>query len=141
MGKNILREEIWKSFNVRRGELYVAKLEGKGNQQKGKRAVVIYSNNGNNKKAPTLNVIPLTSKNKELCVHVLLEGHGLKCPSMALLEQITTINKNQLVKRIGQVSKYDMQRIDAAADIQFGRAPVRRYTIKKIKKKNIRIAA
>lgn len=106
---------------IRRGDIFYAELYGTGNQQVGVRPVIIYSNNTNNIFAPVLQAIPVSSELKELCVHVLIEGFGLKEPSMALLEQITTINKTQLREKIGSLSTEYMNKIDQAADIQFGR--------------------
>ena len=82
--------------NIRKGDVYYAELVGFGNQQIGTRPVVIYSNNVNNIFSPTLNVIPITTELKDLCVHVRIKGCGLKTESTALVEQITTINKTQL---------------------------------------------
>ena len=106
---------------IKRGEIYCAELLGIGNQQTGVRPVIIYSNNKNNEYSPTVNIIPLSTDLRKLCVHVLIEGYGLKEPSMALLEQITTINKTQLRGKIGTISDEDMARVDRAADIQFDR--------------------
>lgn len=110
-------------MNVKRGELYTAMLEGKGNQQTGVRPVLIYSNNMNNNNAPTVNILPLSGEIKKLCVHVLIEGFGLKMKSVILPEQITTINKTQLVKKIGTVNSHFMRKIDTAVDVQLGRLP------------------
>lgn len=106
---------------IKRGELYYAELTAKGSIQGGIRPVLIYSNNLNNHYSTTLNVIPLTKEDKELCVHVKIEGCGLLYTSMALLEQITTINKSQLKHRIGEVDEECLCKINEAADIQLGR--------------------
>lgn len=110
-----------KGAKPKRCDIFYAKLEGKGSQQKGIKPVLIYSNNTNNAFAPTMNVFPLTSKLKDLLVHVLIEGYGLSEPSMVLVEQITTINKDQLKGYIGTISDLDMARVERASDIQFGR--------------------
>lgn len=106
---------------IKRGDLYYTSLLKNGSVQGGERVVLIYSNNLNNTFSPTVNVIPLTSKMKELCVHVVIKGFGLKKTSMALLEQITTIDKRQLDSYIGTVDECCLKEIDKAADIQFGR--------------------
>lgn len=108
--------------NIRRGDIFCAELIGKGSQQTGLRPVIVYSNNTNNMFSPTLNVIPLSAELKDLCVHVLIEGCGLKEPSMALLEQLTTINKTQIKYKIGKLTLDYMRKIDKAADIQLGRS-------------------
>lgn len=116
-----------KGLSIKRGDIFYAQLHGIENQQTGMRPVIVYSNNTNNIFSPTIQVIPVSSELKELCVHVLIEGFGLREPSMALLEQFTTINKTQLGARIGSLSSEYMSKIDTAADIQFGRKPSTRY--------------
>ena len=106
---------------ILRGDIYYARLKGEGSQQDATRPVIIYSNNKNNLFSPTVQVIPLTTKMKELCVHVLIEGCGLREPSMALLEQLTVINKTQLKEKIGVLTDDYMDKLNEAADIQFGR--------------------
>lgn len=106
---------------IKRGEIYYAKLNGIGNQQIGTRPVIIYSNNINNKFSPIINVIPLSTELKDLCVHVKIEGCGLKAPSMAMAEQITTINKDQLLNKIGKLKSLQLDMLDEAIDIQFAR--------------------
>ena len=108
-------------MSIRRGELFYANLYGLGSVQNGFRPVLVYSNNANNKHAPTLNVIPLTTENKELCVHVKINGFGLMYESVALVEQLTTIDKSQLGERIGKVDQECLCKIDEAMDIQLGR--------------------
>jgi|GEM_PF-1889546 len=51
-------------------------------------------------------VVPLTtSLNKhDNWMHVKIEGHGLKKPSIALIEQVCLIDKAKLTKYIGTVS-------------------------------------
>lgn len=110
-----------KEPKIKRGDIFYAELYGIENQQIGTRPVIIYSNNTNNRFAPTVQVIPLSSELKELRVHVLIEGFGLREPSMALLEQFTTINKTQLREKVGSLSSEYMIKIDKAADLQFGR--------------------
>lgn len=113
----------YKTNNIKRGDIFYAELEGRGCQQKGIRPVVVYSNNMNNYHSPTLNIFPVTKQMKDLCVHVYIEGCGLREPSMVLCEQIRTINKDQLLEKIGTLTDEDMERIDDAVDIQFGRKP------------------
>ena len=115
---------MYKRNQIYRGEIYYAELKGEGSQQDSIRPVIIYSNNKNNLFSPTVQVIPLTTKMKELCVHVLIEGCGLREPSMALLEQLTVINKTQIREKIGMITDEYMDKINLAADIQFARTEV-----------------
>ena len=76
-----------------------------GSIQFGIRPVVIVSNNAANKFSPVITAVPLTSNLHKtvLPTHVLLREPGLKSPSLALCEQILSVDKSCLVKRIGSV--------------------------------------
>lgn len=107
---------------IHKGDIFCANLlNGQGSQHKGVKYVIVFSNNANNIHAPTINVIPLTSQLKKLCVHVEIEGCGLTKKSMALVEQITTINKTQLLYKVGRLSNTYIKQIYEALDIQTGR--------------------
>ena len=81
---------------------------------------MVLSNNLNNKYAPTLQVCPLTSKNKNnLPIHFDLEGFGLNKKSTFLAEQLTIIDKTQLVSdKIGTVDEFTLKRAEKAISIQ-----------------------
>ena len=109
-----------KNIEIRRGDIFYAKLNGIGSVQCNVRPVMILSNNLNNKYAPTLQVCPLTSKNKNnLPIHFDLEGFGLNKKSTFLAEQLTIIDKTQLVSnRIGSVDEFTLKRAEKAISIQ-----------------------
>ena len=109
-----------KNIEIRRGDIFYAKLNGIGSVQCNVRPVMILSNNLNNKYAPTLQVCPLTSKNKNnLPIHFDLEGFGLNKKSTFLAEQLTIIDKTQLVSdRIGSVDEITLKRAEKAISIQ-----------------------
>ena len=87
-----------KNIEIKRGDIFYAKLNGVGSFQCKIRPVMVLSNNLNNKYAPTLQVCPLTSKLKNnLPIHFYLEGFGLNKKSTFLGEQLTIIDKSQLV--------------------------------------------
>lgn len=108
---------------IKRGQIYQANL-GKqdGSIQAGNRPVVIVSNNLNNKFSPTVNVLPITSKTKNnIPVHVDIGiTEGLQQLSTVLVEQMVTINKNQLTKLIGKCNMSKMYEIEKAILIQSG---------------------
>lgn len=91
--------------------------------QGGCRPVVVISNNIANKYSPIVSIVPLTSKLKKrpLPTHVTLFAEGLACASTALCEQMTTIDKSQLIRRIGTVSApKDRAALNRALAVQFG---------------------
>ena len=109
-----------KNIEIKRGDIFYAKLNGVGSVQCNVRPVMILSNNLNNKYAPTLQVCPLTSKIKNnLPIHFDLEGFGLNKKSTFLAEQLTIIDKTQLVSnKIGSVDEFTLRRAEKAISIQ-----------------------
>lgn len=72
--------------------------------QKSMRPVLIISNDFNNCYSATVNIVPLTSKTKKkIPTHVSVNGYGLEKESIALVEQITTIDKSKINKLIGHI--------------------------------------
>lgn len=92
-------------LHIKRGELYYADLAPVvGSEQGGCRPVLILQNDIGNKYSPTTIVCVVTSKlsKADIPTHVYLgERFGLRQNSMALCEQIRTIDKRRLKERIG----------------------------------------
>lgn len=103
---------------IKRGEIYWAQLEERsGSIQSGVRPVVIFQNEAGNKFSPTVIITPLTSSRskKKLPTHVTIPKKcGVPCDSIALMEQITTINKSQLGDKIGECDELTMKRLNIA---------------------------
>ena len=109
-------------MKVRRGELYYADLSPVvGSEQGGVRPVIVVQNDIGNKYSPTIIVAPVTSQmNKaKLPTHVKLKGnkYGLPKNSVALMEQLRTIDKTRLREKIGTFSADIMNKIDEAIGI------------------------
>ena len=106
---------------MRRGDIYWADLgEKEGSLQADYHPVVIVSNNLANSHSSVITVIPATSKNKKhLPTHVYIQGCGLSKPSLLLAEQITSINKSKLIKKIGSIQQtvYE-EKVAAAIKVQ-----------------------
>ena len=109
-----------KNIEIKRGDIFYAKLNGIGSVQCNIRPVMVLSNNLNNKYAPTLQVCPLTSQVKNnLPIHFDLEGFGLNKKSTFLGEQLTIIDKTQLVSnKIGSVDEFTLRRAEKAIAVQ-----------------------
>lgn len=106
-----------------RGDIWLAELpEGIGSIQGGIRPVVIISNNLNNSFSTTVTVACITSqcKRPDIPTHVMISSPFLQMDSEVLLEQIMTVNKDQLTTRIGKLSSEDQEKIDDAAMVQLG---------------------
>lgn len=96
----IYRYEIWQaSLPIDKGS----------HVQGGSRPVVVVSNNMANAHSPVITVVPLTSNTRKnhLPTHVLLVESGLPVISLALCEQILTIDKSRLTRRIGLIIRLD----------------------------------
>lgn len=108
-----------------RGQLFYADLgTGIGSEQQGLRPVVIIQNNIGNKHSPTVIVAAVSSKTKtkaKLPTHfnIGLES-GLERPSIVLLEQLRTIDKQRLGNYIGQLSLPQVRELNHALAISIG---------------------
>ena len=85
-----------------RGDIYCVELKSyEKHVQKGKRPVLVISNNKNNFNSPVVTVVPFTSvtKKMDLDTHVVIyKSFGLRLDSMALGEQIMPIDKSRLTE-------------------------------------------
>ena len=84
-----------------------------------------YSNDVTNEHSGTTIVAPITSKVRTPLspLHVLLaadDATGLSAPSMALLNQIRTVDRHRLIKRLGAVNAQTMQLVNEAIEISLG---------------------
>lgn len=106
---------------VFKGDVYYADLNPViGSEQGGVRPVVILQNDIGNKYSPTTIVAPLTTRNKNYVpMHVNLKESFLRKNTILLLEQIRTIDKRRLLKKIGCITKKNQNQIDKLLDKNF----------------------
>src|SRR3989344_6758656 len=105
-----------------RGEIVVANLEPvKGSEQGGIRPVVVIQNDTLNKYSPTTIIAPITSKiyTKEYLSNVIIkkEDSKLKVDSTILLNQIKTIDKRRIIKKIVSLDNFTMNKVDRAIKV------------------------
>ena len=110
---------VTKNFGFRRGEIYFADLDPHyGSEQGGKRPVIVIQNNTGNKFALTVIVAAVTSKvskKPNQPTHVLIEQNpAFSRPSVVLLEQIFTIDKERIQRLLGQTTPDEMYQINEA---------------------------
>ena len=104
---------------ARRGEIwYVDWSPGRGSEQTGLRpAVVIQTNAANrNPRYPNTIVLTVSTKGKAVPFHVPVnpsEGNGLQEKSFVKCEQILTVSKERLIRRVGCL---DDERMEAIAE-------------------------
>lgn len=96
----------------------------KGSEQGGIRPAVVLQNDIGNKYSPTVIVAPITSEYKGKCksVHAFLPCHVSCLPknSWVLLEQIKTIDKTRIIKKIGSLNESLMHKVDRKLRFSLG---------------------
>lgn len=110
---------VTKNFGFRRGEIYFADLDPHyGSEQGGKRPVIVIQNNTGNKFSPTVIVAAVTSKiskKPNQPTHVLIDKNpAFNRPSVVLLEQLFTIDKERINNFMGLTSDWEMAQIEKA---------------------------
>lgn len=107
----------------KQGDIYYADLSPViGSEQGGVRPVLIIQNDTGNKYSPCVIVAIITSRDTKakLPTHVNMSANirnGLKSDSMIELEQIRTIDKKRLQKRIGRIGKATQMQVNKALKI------------------------
>ena len=124
--------------HTERMKIYLAELGEKADSsvQGGTRPVIVLQNNAGNRSSPTVIVAPITSKLEKphLPTHVVLVQSNLPKQSMVLLEQVQTVNKEDLKDYIGTVDDEQLiRRINTMLKKTFGL-----WIYKKEKEENIR---
>ena len=112
-------------MEVKRGEIYYADLSPVvGSEQGGVRPVLVVQNDIGNKYSPTVIVSAITSQlqKAKLPTHVELKSgdYGLVRDSVALLEQVRTLDKRRLKTRVGALDDEMMKSVDKALLISLG---------------------
>ena len=110
---------------IKRGYIYYAYLDPVvGSEQGDYRPVLVVQNDIGNQYSPTVIVVPLTRnlRKNPLPTHVLIpRSCGLEQDSLALAEQIRTIDRSRLNGYIGRVDNGALWReIDKALEICIG---------------------
>lgn len=103
-------------MEIKRGDIVIADLGGATGSEQGKmRPVIVIQNDIGNKHSPTTIIVPLTSKKKKkgLKTHVLIEKteeNGLTEDSIALCEQVRTIDKKRIKAELGYISELSVMK-------------------------------
>lgn len=110
----------------KRGEIYLTALDPTiGREIQKTRPALVIQNDVTNEHSGTTIVAPITSKVRTPLspLHILLaadDATGLSVPSMALLNQIRTVDRRRLVKRLGAVDAQTMELVNEAIEISLG---------------------
>jgi len=111
-----------KMVNIKRGDLVLANLEPvSGSEQGGTRPVLILQNDIQNKHSPVTIVAAISSKifSKEFPTNIFLlkNESRLNKDSTILLNQIRTIDKSRIIKRISTLDNHTMRKVEIAIKI------------------------
>lgn len=112
-------------MEIKRGEIYLVDLEPvRGSEQGGVRPCLVVQNNILNLNSPVTIVASITSriKSKKFVTNVFIPGNsvGLDNDSAVLLNQIKTIDKNRIIKKIGELDIEKIKEVDSAIKISLG---------------------
>lgn len=116
-------ENIHASNELRKGDIYYADLSPVvGSEQGGVRLVVVIQNDVGNLFSPTTIVASISTAKKQMPTHLPLDSnvHGIDRDSFVLCEQIRTICKNRLGKKITSLDKWTIDQIDKKLQFSLG---------------------
>jgi len=104
---------------IKRGDIVLANFEPiKGHEQGGIRPALIIQNDISNKFSPVVIVAAITSKipEKQFPTNVSLtkEDSGLDKDSTILLNQVRTIDKTRIIRKISTLDGFIMKKVDMA---------------------------
>jgi mRNA interferase MazF len=104
---------------IKRGEIVLANLNPiKGSEQGGIRPALIIQNDISNKHSPVTIIAAITSKvtEKEYPTNVFISKNesGLDRDSTIMLNQIRTIDSSWIIKKIGVLDNFTMNKVDRA---------------------------
>ena len=122
---------------IYRGDIFYARLFGAiGSEQKGTRPVLIIQNNIGNKFSSTTIIAPLTKKiETSQPTHIQIKACGnLKYDSTILAEQIRTIDKYRIERKIATLSSEIMKKVDKAILIAQGLENIKNQKISLVNK-------
>lgn len=110
---------------IKRGHIYWADLDPtRGSEQAGRRPVLVIQNDVGNEFSPTTIIAPITSKvfPKQYPTNVSLPTGtgGLREDSTVLLSQIRTVDKRRLEKRVGDLPRSFLGKVDLAIRLSLG---------------------
>ena len=105
---------------IERGDIiYVETYYQEGSEQKAGRPAIIVSNDRCNESSPVVEVVYLTTQNKNyLPTHVYIRSATK--PSIALCEQIHSISKSRLGDYVSTCTEDEMKNIDIALAVSLG---------------------
>ena len=124
------RNQASKTNSPRRGEIYFTAFDSAvGREIQKSRPALIIQNNVTNRVTQLTIVAPITSTVRLPLhpAHVLLKADdatGLSVTSIALLDQIRTVDRLRLIRYLGSIDAETMRQVDEAIQISLGLIPL-----------------
>ncbi len=113
-------------MELKRGDIFIVDLNPVvGTEQAGLRPTLVIQIDKANKVSPHTIIIPFTTKIREIILpsHVKIPKNigGLSKDSILLCEQIRVIDKNRLIKKIGNINNFKyLKEINSAVKVILG---------------------
>ena len=112
-------------MKIKRGEVVLVNLEPVIGSEQGRiRPVLVIQNDISNEFSPTTIIAPITSKvyKKEYPTNVFIPKQNSKLDkdSTILLNQIRTIDKFRIIKKISNLNNFIMKKVDLAIKVSLG---------------------
>src|SRR5580704_18667768 len=126
MAKSSSRSQGQKITSLYRGEVYLVSFDPTvGHEIKKTRPALVIQNDVGNRFSPLTIVAAITSKISAVLypVEVVVQPsktNGLEATSAIRLDQIRTVDKQRLIKRLGSVDPFVMRNVDEAVQISLG---------------------
>lgn len=112
----------------KRGEIFIADLDpGFGREMRKKRPILIISNNAINKTSATIIMVPLSSITPEFIGPNIVDiekNEGLDKQSVIIVDHVRSVDKERLIKKIGNLSNDKMLEVEEALKIVLGLEPL-----------------
>lgn len=108
--------------DIRRGDIYFCRWSPAaiGSEEQKDRPVVIVQNDTGNAHAPTAIVAPMTRRPRNHRYPMQFETTMPSGQSTVLCEQITTVDKSRLLRKMGQLSELEMRQLDCCLRVALG---------------------
>lgn len=111
-------------MEIKRGDIFWVNFSKQkcSNEICKERPAIVVSNNTGNRFSSMVSVVPTTTQKKKLLpIHIEISGYGLPQPSIVLAEQLVSIDKTALGRKIGSLAGTDdLRKIDRCLRIQLG---------------------
>lgn len=112
------------SVELRRGDVVLAQLDAAvGSEANKTRPCIVVSNNRANLTSPMVTVVPITSNTARVYpfqVFLPREASGLNLDSEAQAEQIRTLDRSRLGRKLRQLSPELLRELDSALKLHLG---------------------